>query len=139
MKLAKGFRKAQEVSLLSDKPKRIKVGAAIYYKKRLIAIGYSSSRDSYLQRIYNIEYRNGRIYKSNGIHAEMMALENLLKTDPRGKLNRKKLSIYIYRELCDGSLALAKPCKACSQALKHAGITKIYYTGYKSLIEETVI
>jgi hypothetical protein len=39
-------------------------------------------------------------------------------------------TVYVYRELANGELAIAKPCKACRDFLQWIGIKKIVYTDY---------
>ena len=39
-----------------------------------------------------------------------------------------RVHIYIYRELRDGTLAMARPCQACLAAIKQMGIKHIHYT-----------
>jgi tRNA(Arg) A34 adenosine deaminase TadA len=36
--------------------------------------------------------------------------------------------VYVARTLKDGTIAMAKPCKACQNALRHRGVKRVYYT-----------
>lgn len=36
--------------------------------------------------------------------------------------------VYVARTLKDGTVAMARPCKACQLAMKHRGVSKCYYT-----------
>ena len=48
-------------------------------------------------------------------------------------------SIFVYREDKNGNLANCRPCKACMQAIKTAGITVIYYTTPDGYCKETLL
>ena len=37
------------------------------------------------------------------------------------------LKLFVYRELKDGSIAMARPCPSCMALIKDLGIKKIYY------------
>lgn len=138
MRLSRGFQLAKRASLFSDMEKN-KVGAVIMMKKKVISIGYNSSRESRMQHNYN-KYRNFDPNDSiNKIHAEMMALSTIRHDIISGLIDPTKLVIYVYRELVNGDLALARPCKACEAALRDYKIMKVNYTGYSSLISETYI
>jgi deoxycytidylate deaminase len=47
-------------------------------------------------------------------------------------------SIYVYRETKNGALGLAKPCPSCREAIREAGINKVYYTIETGYSEETI-
>ena len=47
-----------------------------------------------------------------------------------------RLKVFVYRELCDGTLALARPCPSCLQLIRDLGITKIFYTTKDGFAEE---
>lgn len=36
--------------------------------------------------------------------------------------------VYVARTLKNGSIALAKPCIACQNSLRHRGVERVYYT-----------
>lgn len=61
-------------------------------------------------------------------HAELNALHNM----PRDVL--KECSILVVRLNYSDQIVSAKPCKACIQAIKAAGISKLYYTNYDGKI-----
>lgn len=120
------FNIAREVSLLSDF-KRARVGAVVVERNRIISTGHNSSKTSPLQNKYNkyrdIEDLNECIPR---VHAEIAALRPLLKQD----VDWAHTSIYVYRELKDGHISCARPCKACTRIIWDLGIKKIYYTDW---------
>ena len=120
------FNIAREVSLLSDF-KRARVGAVIVEKNRIISTGHNSSKTSTIQDRYN-KYRE--IDDSNicipRVHAEIAAITPLLKQN----IDWAHTSIYVYRELKNGHISCARPCKACAQLIRELGIKKIFYTDW---------
>jgi deoxycytidylate deaminase len=64
------------------------------------------------------------------VHAEMDAMLGL------GREVLKGADVYVYREIKDGSQAIAKPCPYCEAALRQVGIRNVYFTtdyGYETL------
>lgn len=132
---AKCFEVARSVSELSDRKKQ-KTGCAIFYKRKLIAVGSNTNRETYLQKKYNI-YRNfDTKTNKNCAHAEMVALERFLKLTTHQEIDCSKIEIFIYRQHANGTLALSKPCPACEAALRDYGVKHIYYTGENSFVYE---
>lgn len=121
------FNIAREVSKLSDY-KRTNVGAVIVEKNRIISTGHNSNKTSRVQMKYNI-YRD--IDDINAcmpkVHAEIAALTPLLN---RNDIDWSKVSVYIYRELKNGTPSCSKPCKGCAQLIKNLGIKNVYYTDW---------
>ena len=39
-----------------------------------------------------------------------------------------KVVIFVYREMLDGSIGMARPCESCMAYIKDMGIKNIYYT-----------
>ena len=128
MNIERGFKLAKNASKFSDC--KIKIGAVIMYKSKVISVGYNTNKSNPIQKMYNI-YRNtnGREYdvekQANGLHAEIMALQHATRSF-KGDLS--KCSIFVYSRRKDGSTRLTKPCNACSKRLKELGIRNIYYT-----------
>ena len=54
------------------------------------------------------------------LHAEIHAITKLRSGVPH--------SIHVYRYLANGTPANSKPCEICQEAIKLAGIKKIYHT-----------
>ena len=51
-------------------------------------------------------------------------------------INFAEVEIYVYRETKSGKRAMARPCAACTKALKDLGIKKICYTTDDGFCEE---
>ena len=72
MNIERGFKLAKNASTFSDR--KIKIGAVLMYKSKVISVGYNTTKSSPIQKMYNV-YRNidGREYdvekRANGIHA----------------------------------------------------------------------
>lgn len=87
-----------------------KIGAVVVYKNRPIGFGFNQP--------FKTNTKSNNPFHTT--HAELSAILNA--GDCRGA------SIYIYREVKDGTKANSKPCKFCQQLIKQAGIKKVYYT-----------
>ena len=131
MNIERGFKLAKNASTFSDC--KIKIGAVIMYKSKVISVGYNTTKSNPIQKAYNV-YRNanGREYdverQNNGLHAEIMALQHATRSF-KGDLS--KCSIFVYsekKEGCKRLTRLTKPCNACSKRLEELGIRNIYYT-----------
>ena len=131
MNIERGFKLAKNASTFSDC--KIKIGAVIMYKSKVISVGYNTTKSNPIQKAYNV-YRNanGREYdverQNNGLHAEIMALQHATRSF-KGDLS--KCSIFVYSEKKEGYkrlTRLTKPCNACSKRLEELGIRNIYYT-----------
>lgn len=133
------FDLAKNASTFSDYNK-VHIGCVIVYKKQVIGIGWNTKKTNPIQKYYN-QFRTTeddiREYDinshTNSLHAEMMAILNATRTF-KGDLS--KCSIFVYRELKNGNLGIAKPCKACSQMLQDFGIKNIYYTTENGYVYE---
>jgi len=130
------LRYAKNIRLCSDF-KRFKLGACIFNNKKVLVGGSNTNKTCPSQFKYNhfrhfddVDYREVNAC----CHAEMAALIRLRRLYP--KIDPSSLSIIVYRENAQGEPAMAKPCKACEQALKDFGIRKIYYTGRNKLYGE---
>ena len=128
MNIERGFKLAKNASTFSDC--KIKIGAVIMYKSKVISVGYNTTKSNPIQKAYNV-YRNanGREYdverQNNGLHAEIMALQHATRSF-KGDLS--KCSIFVYSKRKDGNTRLTKPCRGCSKRLEELGIKNIYYT-----------
>lgn len=114
---------------------KTKVGCVITLKSNILATGKSSNKTSPMQKRYN-RYRHfaNDKHTEHKLHSEIQALQKIKFLD----VDRKKLSIYTYREFKDGSYALARPCPGCIAALKEFGIYNIYYTTNGGLAYEDI-
>lgn len=132
MNIEKFFNRAKLISQQSDC--KIKIGATLVYKNKVVASGYNTNKSNPLQKKLNI-YRtaNDRVFDvnqhCNGLHAEIMCLQHATK---RFKGRFDKCSLFVYRENKNGNMELlARPCKACESYIKMLGIKDIYYTTKK--------
>ena len=117
----KFFEKAKAASEMSDY-KRIKIGAVIVYKNRVVSVGWNTTKTNPLQKSLNhLRFKADEYCAS--LHAEMMAFLRL----PYG-LDHRNLSIYVYRENRFGELRMSRPCPSCISKIKELGINNIYYT-----------
>lgn len=101
------FHVAKAASKLS--PMKTKVGAAVIRGGRVLGVGYNKMGTS------------RRSTSKWSRHAEIGAL--IAAGDCRGA------TLYVYREHgITGTPLLSKPCEACAEAIKLAGIKKVIYT-----------
>lgn len=111
-----------------------KIGAVAVFRRTIIAQGHNQDKTHPLQQRYNI-YRydvNGNHYYPSKIHAEMELISKIRYLD----INFAEVEIYVYRETKSGRRAMARPCAACTKALKDLGIKKICYTTDDGYCEE---
>ena len=127
----KFFEVARGVSQLSDFS-RIKIGCIVVDGKRILSSGYNSNKTNPTQQRYNY-YRNIDLHFPAKVHAEVSALNSLIG---KKEIDFARLKVFVYRELCDGTLALARPCPSCLQLIRDLGITKIFYTTKDGFAEE---
>src|SRR5690625_5261406 len=111
--------RALEASTASDVP-RTKLGAVIVNGKRTMAEACNISKTHPLQAHYNQAVGNDR--PRHQLHAEVHAILRA------GFDNVKGATIYVARYDRRGRLAEAAPCRACSRALRDAGISRVVYT-----------
>ena len=129
------FRMAKNASTLSDEPrKRHRVGCVVVDKKRVISSGYSSMKTSPLQKKYNRERFTADT--PHTLHAETHALKHFVNNHT---VDMSKVSVYIYRELSDGSTGMARPCPSCMKLIRDLGIKHIYYTTPDGYAEEKLV
>lgn len=104
--------------------KRIKIGAIVVKKNKVISVGVNSYKTHPIQKKYN-RFRFDVVTKDTAhtLHAEIQALVNI----PYGT-ELEDLSLYIYREHRDGKLAKSRPCPSCMNFIKDIGIKRICYT-----------
>ena len=111
-----------------------KIGAVAVFRRTIIAQGCNQDKTHPLQQQYNI-YRynvNGNHYYPSKIHAEMEIISKIRYLD----INFSEVEIYVYRETKNGRRAMARPCAACTKALKDLGIKKVCYTTDDGYCEE---
>lgn len=114
----KFFRIAKIISKKSDHKHQI--GSCLVKGNKVISTGFNRNKTSI--RRSNNEY--------NFIHSETDCLASVLSFEC------ENATMYIYRELKDGSLANSRCCEGCLQALRKAKVKKIYYTIDNGFCEE---
>ena len=126
------FKVAKAISELSNHP-RYKIGATVVLKHRLLSSGFNSDTKTHpLQKKYNrFRFTDEGAHKR---HAELSALLPLI----REGVDLSDASIFVYREHKNGTLACARPCKACMQLIKDCGIRKIFYTTEDGYVREEI-
>lgn len=129
MNIERYFKLAKNASTFSDC--KIKVGAILVYKNKVLSVGYNTSKSNPIQKMYN-KYRNQNGIRqfdvdkqNNGVHAEIMCLQHVTRLF-KGDLS--KCSIFVYSETKNGSTRLIRPCMACLKYITELGIKNIYYT-----------
>lgn len=135
--IIKFFKLAKNASTFSDFP-RVRHGAVIIYKGRVLSVGWNTTKTMPLQMEYN-KYRNfNPEFSVNSAHAEIMALDRAMKQYEN--IDFSKCSIFCYREYQHGGgLAPSKPCPACEAAIRNAGIQNVFYTMKGSFVHETYL
>ena len=121
---------AKAVSHTSNYEKS-RIGSVVVKKNKILGIGMNLKKTHPIQQHLNL-ITTGR-KKHDFLHAEVNAINHVLD-----KSNLKGASIYIYRELKDGSLALCRPCPGCMHEIKKYGIKKVFYTTYDGFCEENL-
>lgn len=122
------FKKAYEISCMSDFPK-IHIGCIAIYKKQIIGVGYNSRKTSPIQSKYNT-LGGRKLFSNNGkpineyLHAEIDCLNMIRNMD----IDFSKVKLYISRKNNLNELACCRPCSACEYAIKELGIKTVYYT-----------
>jgi deoxycytidylate deaminase len=91
---------------------KFKLGCVIVRKNRVINFGFNDMTKTHPKS--NSSF--------NTLHAEVNTIIGLSYEETKG------CDIYVFRELKNGDLAMAKPCETCLLAIKKAGIANIYYT-----------
>ena len=130
------FNEAKRCSFKSDYhgATAAKIGAVAVFKGTVIAKGYNQNKTHPLQYKYNCHRfnTNSNHYYPSKIHAEMEVVSKIRNLD----IDFSKVTIYVYRETKEGILAMARPCKACTAALKDLGIKTVCYTTENGYCEE---
>jgi deoxycytidylate deaminase len=113
---------ADAVSKTSDF-KRYHLGAVIANGSEILSVACNQSKSHPLQKKYNQKRESFAAENWTHLHAEIACIS---------KVKNKKLlsgsTIYISRKTKHDENALARPCKACMQAIIDHKIKKIIYT-----------
>lgn len=132
------FKLARECSFKSDYTGcgRARIGCIVVYKGTVLAKGFNSDRTHTVQAKYNTwRYHNsGNRYLPEKIHGEISALNKIKYLD----IDFSKVHVYVYRELRNGTPAMARPCPACMAAIHEMGIKYIHYTTEHGIAVERI-
>lgn len=127
------FNAAKKAATLSDFGK-VSIGVAVIYKHKVIAVAANSIKTKPIQQKWN-RYRFESKTAPAKLHAEIAALYQLQYLD----IDFSDVELYIYRQLKDGSLAMARPCASCMAYIKSLCIQEIHYTTYDGYADERII
>jgi deoxycytidylate deaminase len=107
--VVKFFDLAKKVSKFSNHNK-FKLGCVIVKGSKIVSVG-----------VNNVKTHPRSTHPHHSLHSEMAAIL-LAKQDLCG------CEIYVYREIKNGTPALARPCIYCWPFIAEAGIKKIHYS-----------
>lgn len=110
--------------------KGIKIGAVIVDGNYVVSKGYNRNTSHPLQKKYNDKV--GRIAPDHNGHAEIIALVRSRDYDLTG------CEIFVGRFDRKGKLAMCRPCRACMEAIRAAGISRITYTTPEGIKSEII-
>lgn len=113
-------RNADKSTYLRMNSGKIAIGAAIVKGNYVVSEGFNKRKTHTFQHTHN--KRTFYLAPVPNLHAEIDALIYSRYNDLSG------CEIFVYREMTDGTLGNCRPCRACMNALKDAGIKHIYYT-----------
>ena len=131
------FREAKKESFLSDYDGQHLGAVAVYGDKIILAKAHNSNKTNTTQYFYNryrIEQKSNIMSKPPRSHAECNLYRKIRFLD----IDFSRVSVYIYRELKNGELGIARCCPACMAALKSLGVKKICYTTDDGYAEERI-
>jgi len=123
------FNLAENVAKLSDYP-RIHIGSVIVKNKDVISVGQNMMKTHPAQFKYNQYVTYDRLPH---IHSEVNAISKARPDLMRGA------TMYIFRRDRNGDIAMCRPCDACMQAIRDAGIKDVYYTNRNGFCYERII
>ncbi len=132
------FKEAKKESLLSDYDGQHLGAVAVYGDKVILAKAHNSNKTNTTQYFYNryrVEQKSNIMNKPARSHAEVNLWRKIRFLD----IDFSRVSVYVYRELKNGELGMARCCPACMAALKSLGIKKICYTTDEGYAEEKLI
>ena len=128
-------KEASKESTYEGSRTNVNIGAVLVYHGTILAKGSNTNKTHPMQDRVNAQrYDKNSItkYCPPKMHAEIACLIKCRRLD----IDFSKAELYVYREYRDGTKALARPCKACRQALKEMGIKKVCYSTEEGYCEE---
>lgn len=127
---ARYLRAAKAAALLSSHG-RVKIGCVIVNGNWKISSGYNQAKSHPRQYWANKGAR--RLAPQSHLHAEIDALIKSKREDLTGA------DVFVYREDKSGALSMCRPCSACMEALRAAGVSTVTYTTREGVKSEYVI
>lgn len=127
-------RKASEHASYTGTRSSPAIGAICEYKGSIIGKAWNSNKTSTLQARYNVCRYNDNSTAAK-VHAEISLLQKI-RWKFGDNIDWSKVHFYTYREFKDGRLANSRPCPACLEAMRQAGIKKFAYTTEQGYAEE---
>jgi deoxycytidylate deaminase len=129
------FEEAKKESHLSDYEGAHLGAVAVYRDKFILARAHNTAKTNTTQYYYN-KYRSFNkadiMTKPARGHCETNLWRKIRYLD----INFADITIYLYRELKDGTLAQSAPCPSCEKLLRDAGIRTVCHTVNGGYIEE---
>lgn len=131
----KFFKEAKEESYLSDYKGQHLGAVAVYKNKLILARAHNTMKTNTTQYYYN-HYRANQKNNIMLMPARAHCETNLYRKIRFLDIDFSKVTVYVYRELKDGSLAQSAPCPSCEKLLRDLGVTTVCHTvenGYKKV------
>ena len=129
------FKEAKKESYLSDYDGAHLGAVAVYRDKVILARAHNTYKTNPTQFFFN-KYRMKNkadiLTKPARAHAEIQLYRRIRYLN----IPFKDVTVYIYRELKDGTTALAMPCKGCLEALLSLGIRTICWSDADGFVEK---
>lgn len=129
------FEEAKKESRLSDYHGAHLGAVAVYKDKFILARAHNTEKTNTTQYFYNryrIEGKSDIMEKPPRSHAEIQLYRKIRWLD----IQFKDVTVYIYRELRNGDMALSAPCCGCEKALLSLGIKTICWTDNNGYIRK---
>lgn len=102
---------------------KFRLGAVLVKKGRVLSFGVNDMKKSHPRQSKYIKNKEFFL----GLHAELHAIIGVSARD------LDESTLFVGRVLKNGVPALAKPCQACENLLREAGVREVYFTGYKEV------
>lgn len=125
------FRAAESVASLSNH--RCKMGCVVVKSHRIISSGHNSATTTHAFQT-KIDQKYFNCDCAGYLHAETDALLPLINS----KMDLSQATIYVYRNMKDGSSGMARPCPRCMGLIKSLGIKRINYSTQDGFAEEII-
>lgn len=129
------FKAAKEESYLSDYDGQHLGAVAVYKDKFILARAHNTAKTNPTQYYYNryrAKEKTNIMIKPARSHAEIEIFRRIRYLN----VDFKHVTVYIYRELKNGHMALAKPCLSCERCLRDLGVRVICYSDYDGYVEK---